>query len=1341
MARQYAYCGSVGCEYYEEQIPLRFLKGSRQCDGCDGDLIIVGTSDGLYQYDLERYPTPLAISLKRLHESKGTEERSRSLTEAITQLGKYLALIGASDYLRSDQQSPSLTSLLSRDLARPQVSTWFRLIDQHIRIEDNHHFIPELNEFWLTVTSKSDPSILIVPYVHLGREGDSTSTDEKLTPIEYLLNYRNNWAHRTGLNPAQLTGYTREAEGVLAKLLDRLSWLWEYTVIARFEQARVTHTSILRGPNIDLQVHTGSEVDIVLQKPDETSELTLLPFYVAFSTEDEQSQEQQTSDRSSTSISAQNDLNVLEEVQRKHLVYSSTLTGKVSRVGHYHSTWENLLNRKVNSLFTLLEAVDLSWGELHERSKNDLERGLTSVGLGNSLSLYCERILPESQLEKWTKTKERFCLFIGQGGLGKSSTLAYLAQKWSDQGDLVLWISVMVEETFSIADMIHQRLGLSENVSLDLVESILLERDSQLILIMDGLNESKDREQVLNEICTELDRSSQIKILLSTRALPQHHGLIERRNKIYKPQVDSFVDVPREDQVIPFIKMNRLNHSEREAMWAKYSAAPKRKIFGHQIGFRPQFELFDLRLNHSHLPERLQSPLQLSMFLKVFHGQQLPKKLTIEDLNERYVRYIGKWPEAAALLSWLADQMWLKKTRLLSTETLYTLFEESGRTAEYLSSEGPIAQLIDIGVISFSRREQDAFVAPRIDGIFEYLIAKSLIKSNEGQVLSALSIPLKSHPFGEGVYTALIKALASPHHHSEPNINRFRKILSTPHQDDWPAKVIGEAIADYVGEVKSQSAREALLHLCSSVCPDDYAIFMSCSEELRDFGEKELEIAVSLMTSLKNLSKDISFDNEQQYCICDELAFLFGYSGDWLQCNQNALECVTLAEKIVGHKDQDSMLARALNHLAQSSYHLGDTDTGLAACKRARDVYSTSDTVFTVQPFYTYQTELMLARQKRDLEYALKVSDDLLRYADDPLDYGTALSDKGLIFLELAQFENAMALFQDSYQIISTEVGPEALGPVRLNIALCHSMMGQLEESYKAFLSLYEECNNVDYFGDDMNVGVRLCFGEFLKINNLDGYHQLLNEALEITRDQGGELEILTITYYLLHLQHEMEDTVIDQLFNRTKELNCPNQLMFPLSKIKAFQLLHEGDFETCIQVIEDTFEKAGVSAESLYEHTEHAQQERWTSLVLGAENCLPLNFCWVMARSSKEGLTNELKLRFEECLRSPKVEAMPAYHCYMRNEFAQKLLLNQEVELARYHAQRSLQETLRYDPDLITIDYLIALEILLKANIDLNRSEDLEELWSAYMSRCTELETDIVSEIEEIYLGYIRDR
>ena len=252
-----------------------------------------------------------------------------------------MALIGTSDYLRGDRNIPAFTDILSPRLARLHVSTWFEMVQ--LNTSDKDSFLPQLGPFWKDINSSSTANDLHAKnLVFLDDDGKEITKGIRLNPISFLLNFRNTIAHKTSLTEYQLHIYSKEAERTLRFVLDRLSWLWDYTLIARFEVDRVTDTINLRGAKELIEFPLQSEVEVILQSPQRDRELLLLPFCITQIIKSKTKSEDDEYQLKLKDGEVCGELVVLEDIQKKHLLYLSPATGEGYLNRLYHPLWNEL---------------------------------------------------------------------------------------------------------------------------------------------------------------------------------------------------------------------------------------------------------------------------------------------------------------------------------------------------------------------------------------------------------------------------------------------------------------------------------------------------------------------------------------------------------------------------------------------------------------------------------------------------------------------------------------------------------------------------------------------------------------------------------------------------------------------------------------------------------------------------------------------------------------------------------------------------------------------------------------------------------------------------------------
>ena len=1364
---EFAVCINQQCALLGVQLPLIYLGGSRVCKQCRGPLKIegggeAGKAENVTSYDLERYPTPLAISLQRLDLAKSPHERCFKLIEAITQLGKYVGLVGASDYLRKERNHPQLTELLTSKLARPHVSTWYDIV--RLNVSDPESFLPQLAHTWKALNSSElTQDLQLTGLLLLNERGEEIERSVSLSPISFLLNFRNTIAHKTSLSEDLLRVYSEEAERALKLVLGQLSWLWEYTLIARCEDDRLTDTITLRGAREALDYDDSAEIEVVLQSPERDRELLLLPFYIA--------QKHISVERADMERAGQGELVVLEDIQDRHLLYLSPATGEGYLNQAYHPIWQGLIQSKTEQLIAPLELYEASCLTLHERSDHRL--GLSQAHSGvtsKTRDQYFPRDEYERPLEKWLNHPAPLCIVSGEGGMGKTTLIAQQARLWSERGHVVLWCSAMRSALTSIESFVAQELGLARDLSTSIVQEILSEEDLHLIVVIDGLNENEHLDELLGAVYTELDRSTPCKLLLSTRHLPHAPEMVERRSRIFNPDsslgstemverrsrifnpdsslgsTETEVSIPHlqlinpdsslgstETEVsIPHLQLKHLSYLELSGMWSLISRTPKRTLHGHTVGWSPLFDLDELIERDEDAISLIQTPLQLSLFLMVFHRKPLPKTLGVEGVFERFTRYLKQWPRAGTLLEQVALFMWASHTRLVSTSDLFQELSRLGRADDYHAANGPLNQLIELGILDITRHQDQAVITARIDGMIEYIIASQLLADQRDQPLNTLTLPSREHPFGEGVMTSLIKQLCRARF-PQAEAPTLRLILDATQQTDWPDDLIGYALAEYYGNRPERVIEGVLASMAEHILAADFSTLYHCAEALRGYRDRHAQCALQLVILLdERLGDQISA--RQRYDLSDELVYQYKRVERWDEVAKYADLTLALAEGLCEEEDQIELIARALNHIAFSAWTTSHLERGLLACDRAKELYLEAPERFKVQPKWTAYLEQNLAMGLLDYRRAEEAFETFKTLETDLNSLGYAILEFGSLKQQAGELTQARETFLQARDLLFKTGGPKEALLANVEIGYLDFLLGHHQQSLSSLNALYEAIWADEESPDSVRSRVSLFVGEVRNVTGHPDSVKPLKQAMELTRGKGDRLEVAALIFALIHLEDDLTEDELDEVFARLGELELTPSQQVIYQRTMAWKFLVLGEHAQVIEIIEGLYQTGGVTSDALRETGPDGQQARWGCALIGPQETYNCLFYWLSARVYHEGASAEILDVFDELLSSERRSDFPEYHAWMRYQLAHMLSEQARGELALFHARLSRDEYAQLvDPS--HEDYEQVTALILRCVALLGDPLTLDEEWTRYVEACQAQGVRISAELQAHYV------
>lgn len=1295
----FAICVNKVCSFFEKQIPLIYLDGSRRCKNCEQRLKVLGGEQS--KYDLDRYPTPLAIALMRLSRSTSPHERSIKIIEALTQLGKYIGLIGTSDYLRKEGHNPRFANLLTSKLARPHVSTWFEMMQLSSLDEDS--FLPELATFWAEInTHRAAENLNAKGLTLLNEKGEEISRSVPLTPLSFLLNFRNTIAHKTSLTDALLVDYSNEAERALTFMLERLDWLWEYTLIARLEKGRIKEVITLRGFQESISFGEESVTEIVLETPQGDQQLLLLPFYVT--------RESSHAVAIAEDQSSQGEILVLEDIQERHLLYLSPLSGEGYQDIHHHSIWLNLLSNKESSPFELLAMHQAGSAELNERA----HYLLSPLYESQFTTEYYDRETYQKELEDWRISSAPLCLVCAEGGMGKTTLLTHKAMQWSEVGHVVMWWSATQGPLDSIRSLISSQLRLSEVLDVDTVQEILDDEELSLIVIIDGLNESEQIDALISAIIEELDEVTPCKVLLSTRRSPTHEQLLARRLSAFVPRGYELTE-----HQLPHLRINALSYYELKGMWQTLSATPKRELFGQKIAMRPRFDLDEMKKSDEEALLLIETPLQLRLFLMLFNGKQLPKYLGTEGVFERFIRYLSAWPRALALLKQVAMMMWTREARLISTDELANTLRQIGLASHYWSNNGPLSQLIELQLLDVKKSGDKVSVSARVDGLIEHLIARELISHHESDPLMALSLPHQEHPYGEGVLSSLLQLFCARRFQKEAS-SPLRGLLERARTLEWPASTIGYALASRYGNKSAAKVAEPDVQgLKGQLSALDFSPLFHFVEELRCYQVSHANIALSLAEMMRDeLWDDLSL--RQQFDLVDELVYQYKRLDMTKEFEEAAKECLAVTEQLTDEEDQMELMARALNHVIFHCWSSSLTKEGLALCDRAHSIYEAQPERFMFQPVNTLYIELMLASSAFDFERSDAAYNRIKKLRPHDERYlAYCMIDVALIkHQQQNNPEEAHELLTEAHEVITRLDGPREARAVELELAYCKFLLGHKKTSLDMLIKLRENTLNDEEFPNDIKGRLGLYLGEVGKLCGYPLADEVIRDTVVNAKGRGDKLEVTSLMMILIHLGDQTTDEELDYISDRLSELSLSPMQELVYGRTLAWRALETDDYVKALELIESLYAREGITRQMLLDSGEEGVSARWHRELMDEINVLHCLSCWTIAMSSEHGLSDGLIVIFEELIASNRHLIAPLYQDFIRVRYALLLFEAKAVRAAEGHAQIAV-ENYAHQSMISDSDVSLAMLLLFECAVSQERPDRVEQYWARYLGYC----------------------
>lgn len=506
-------CTTVECPLSGVALPRVLINQlGRNCQACGQPL--VGLDEDLPPHDreiLEHHPLPIARAYRRLLVSNEVDSRVKALVDAFAESMRVLALVVKSEYLESDLIDEELNQVITRDLARPLVSSWKKLLDRAIpALSEAGHafFVPGLVDFHSRfLAAGSSGSTVSLPGKAYDSFGRRTSQERRLGPVEALLNFRNKVAHEHGHDERALTEALETHHAILLDLLEGMGW-WRDHVLCKWEggmvhelagcETRITADGAperARRQRLFLRAPNGDEQD-------------LYPFLVVpggiFG-----------------DVTSGEELLIYEQNTGRRIYYASA-SGHSRSTKETIDTWRRLMQRKQAELSPLGEE-DLEPAVLRKRA-NAVSRRTREVLYDTRKLLrdvYAERPALDEHLSGWPGSPYPLLAVAGPAGSGKTALLNQAALRWAEEGHAVLLLRAQLVGSSRMEEVLRQELGLAEGLDPEALAARGTSPEQQLIVVLDGVNEHESYAELMSsavELASLLHGRGSVRIALSFRS-------------------------------------------------------------------------------------------------------------------------------------------------------------------------------------------------------------------------------------------------------------------------------------------------------------------------------------------------------------------------------------------------------------------------------------------------------------------------------------------------------------------------------------------------------------------------------------------------------------------------------------------------------------------------------------------------------------------------------------------------------------------------------------------------------------------------------------------------------
>ena len=483
------------------------------CQACTKPLVALDADlSALEREVIDRHPQPVARAYRRLLVCTEIDSKVKALVDTFAESLRVMALVVKSEYLESDLIDEEINQVLTRDLARPLVSSWKKLLDCAIpalAAADHTFFVSGLVEFHgRHMDSHGRRGSVSLPgkasYDSLGRR---TTKKRRLGPVEALLNFRNKVAHEHGHDKQALSEAFELHHKILLDLLTGMGW-WRDHVLCKWDDGAVrklagceARTDLSPAPD------RAQRQKLFLRAPD-GREQDLYPFLVVpggiFG-----------------DVAAGEDLLIYEQNTGRRIYYASA-SGHSRSTKETIDTWRRLMQRKQAELRPL-QADEIDPDAILKRSAAVTRRTREVLYDTRKLlrDVYAARPALDEHISAWPSSSYPLLAIAGPAGSGKTALLNHAVGCWAAEGHAVLFLRAQLLESPRLQEALRQELGLAREVEPEDLAAHGTSPERQLIVVLDGVNEHENYAELMGsavELASALHGSGNVRIAISFRS-------------------------------------------------------------------------------------------------------------------------------------------------------------------------------------------------------------------------------------------------------------------------------------------------------------------------------------------------------------------------------------------------------------------------------------------------------------------------------------------------------------------------------------------------------------------------------------------------------------------------------------------------------------------------------------------------------------------------------------------------------------------------------------------------------------------------------------------------------
>ena len=653
-------------------------------------------------------PYVIAYPLKRAITENHAGTKINLLKDTFLNYLKYLGLVTASEFFQSPLKDKRMVALFHATLAEPSFGTWNQYIRETIAyLQQNNHifFCPELPLYYDAIETGKKRKLYKGEIEFIDGNGDIQLKKQEATAIGMLINFRNRYlGHGLTLDASTSEKLWEEYYPIFKDLLLQMTFCKDYPML----KTEYGETFRLQSDQLQPCENPNAKQSQVWMENEEGKTMDILPFFVV-----------------------PGEVAIGKEDKEQILTYES-YTGKTIKFFSPEGTEKQTSGKILERLNMLLRdkqkeqpsTPDNFTREVFLNRINDENKLILSTLTAEKKyipGVYVHREEMEIKLREWIGARANIFFIAAEAGSGKTNLLLEIQNQYTQQNLPVLFIRAARMEKQGIWEQLAYLLNIQTELGIESYPALSGTQASPIFILIDGLNEAHNAEQLWNEIIqlSQKTMPGSVKFVVTSRA----NTAADLNRYVYTDAEENYLYGDKKEGHTGLSAyafwLTPLNMAEMKGAWDNYVKKDKNK-------YKPQFSFDALATFDRALYSQISNPLVLRIFLETYHNKPLSKK------GNRHLNIWHDWLASFSeneirLMELLAQVVWEKgENELLLDDLLNDAVLKPYLTTDLINA--PYPRLKNLGWISRYVKDLNACVSFTVEGALLYLMGAALLK-------------------------------------------------------------------------------------------------------------------------------------------------------------------------------------------------------------------------------------------------------------------------------------------------------------------------------------------------------------------------------------------------------------------------------------------------------------------------------------------------------------------------------------------------------------------------------------------------------------------------------------